>query len=238
MPIYNVKLVNKEEIAKNTMAFYFEKPAGFEFIAGQSGDFTLINPPQTDQEGNLRSFSLASAPYEKNLMIASRMRDTAFKRVLKQLPINSQVMLDAPRGKFVLPSSDVTPVVFLTGGIGITPVRSIIAQATKDKLPHKLILFYSNKTAQDAVFTSELEFFAKQNPHFIFIPVMTQVKPNNWQGESGHISKSMLQEYINNLTIPIYYLSGPPGMVASMRQILMDAKISEDNIKTEQFLGY
>ena len=77
MPIYKVKLQRKEEIADGTMAFYFEKPKGFEFKAGQFGDFTLIDPAETDAEGNTRGFSLASAPYEDFLMFATRMRDTA-----------------------------------------------------------------------------------------------------------------------------------------------------------------
>src|SRR6185369_4376998 len=83
MPIYKTVLRRKEEIADGTMAFHFEKPGGFVFKAGQFGDFTLINPGETDAEGNIRGFSLASAPYEADLMFATRMRDTAFKRVLK-----------------------------------------------------------------------------------------------------------------------------------------------------------
>ena len=77
MPIYRTILLRKEEIAEGTMAFHFEKPAGFTFKAGQFGDFTLINPVETDTEGNTRGFSLASAPYEGDLMFATRMRDTA-----------------------------------------------------------------------------------------------------------------------------------------------------------------
>jgi ferredoxin-NADP reductase len=78
------------------MAFYFERPAGFHFVAGQSMDFTLINPPEADDEGNTRSFSIASAPYEEDLMIATRMRDTAFKRVLKNLAIGSEIQIEGP----------------------------------------------------------------------------------------------------------------------------------------------
>ena len=236
MPIYNVKLIKKEEVANETMAFHFEKPVGFTFKAGQFGDFTLLNPSETDEEGNIRGFSLAHAPYEEDLMIATRMRDTAFKRVLKNLPLGTELKLDAPYGDFVLHKTETTPAVFLTGGIGITPVRSIIAQATRDKLQHKITLFYSNKTPKETAFLKGLEVFAKGNPNFTFVPVMT--RDETWTGEKGHITKEMLTKYIPDLATPIYYLSGPASMVATMRQILTDSGANEDNIKTEEFSGY
>lgn len=236
--ITNVKLIKKEEVATETMAFQFEKPEGFTFKAGQFGDFTLLSPSETDQEGNVRGFSLAHAPYETNLMIATRLRDTAFKRVLRNLPIGTELKLDAPYGNFVLHKTETTPAIFLTGGIGITPVRSIIAQATKDKLSHKITLFYSNKTPKDTAFLTDLDSFAKENPNFTFIPVMTRTVLSEWDGETGHITAEMLKKYVPDLTAPIYYLSGPASMVATMRQILTEAQVNEDNIRIEEFSGY
>ncbi|MEO8269406.1 MAG: hypothetical protein ABI557_06785, partial [Aureliella sp.] len=98
----NVKLISKETIADGTMAFHFSKPDGFEFRAGQCADFTLIDPPQTDQEGDIRAFSLVQAPYEPDLVVATRMRDSAFKRVLKELSTGTEVKLDVPGGDFTL----------------------------------------------------------------------------------------------------------------------------------------
>ena len=141
MPIYKTVLRRREEIADGTMAFHFEKPTGFVFKAGQFGDFTLINPSETDAEGNTRGFSLTSAPYEADLMFATRMRDTAFKRVLKTMEIGTEVSLDAPYGSFTLHNNPRIPAVFLTGGIGVTPVRSIVLQAAHDNLPHRIFLF-------------------------------------------------------------------------------------------------
>ena len=83
---YVSKLLNRVEVAQDTMAFHFEKPAGFDFKPGQSADLTLMNPPETDSEGNTRTFSIASAPFEDHLMFATRMRDTAFKRSLTKVP--------------------------------------------------------------------------------------------------------------------------------------------------------
>lgn len=236
--IYSVKLLKKETVANGTVAFYWEKPEGFEFIAGQYCDITLINPPETDSEGNIRTFSLVNAPYEENLITTTRMRDTAFKRTLKNMPEGTEVKLDAPHGDFKLHKTETTPAVFLIGGIGITPVRSIIAGATHDHLPHKITLFYSNKTPADAPFTSELESFAENNPNFTFVPVYTGFSETEWSGERGHINADMIRKYVIDIAAPIYYLAGPAGMVKAMRQVLVETGANEDNIRSEEFSGY
>ena len=85
----NIKLTSKREIAEGTMAFHFEKPSGLEFRAGQFCDLTLLEPSETDAEGNIRGFSLVNAPFEDEIIVATRMRDTAFKRVLKEMPVGT-----------------------------------------------------------------------------------------------------------------------------------------------------
>lgn len=240
MPIYKTKLQRKEEVADGTMAFHFEKPAGLAFKAGQFGDFTLINPAETDAEGNIRGFSLASAPYESDLMFATRMRDTAFKRVLKTMEVDTEVSLDAPYGSFTLHNNSRTPAVFLTGGIGVTPVRSIILQATHDNLPHNIFLFYSNRRPEDAAFLDQLVEAQEKNPNYTFVGTMTEMEKSRrkWEGETGYITKPMLVKYIGDLTLPIYYLAGPAAMVTAMRKTLNEAGVDDDNIRTEEFSGY
>jgi ferredoxin-NADP reductase len=240
MPIYKTKLKSRQEIAAGTMAFHFEKPEGFVYKAGQFADYTLINPSETDAEGNTRGFSLASAPYEDDLMAATRMRDTAFKRVLKTMEVGTELTLDAPYGSFTLHNNTQVPAVFLTGGIGVTPVRSIVLQATHDKLPHKIFLFDSNRRPEDAAFLDELTKAQKNNPNFTFVGTMTEMEKSGrqWHEETGFINKAMLLKYIGDLTLPIYYLAGPPVMVSAMRQILNEAGVNDDNIRTEEFSGY
>ena len=240
MPIYKTKLKGRQEIAAGTMAFHFEKPEGFAYKAGQFADYTLINPSETDAEGNTRGFSLASAPYEGDLMSATRMRDTAFKRVLKTMEIGTELTLDAPYGSFTLHNNTLIPAVFLTGGIGVTPVRSIVLQATHDKLPHKIFLFDSNRRPEDSAFLDDLTKAQKNNPNFTFIGTMTEMEKSGseWHGETGFITKAMLLKYIDDLTLPIYYLAGPPAMVTAMRKTLNEAGVNDDNIRTEEFSGY
>jgi ferredoxin-NADP reductase len=240
MPIYKTVLRGKEEIADGTVAFHFQKPGGFAFKAGQFGDFTLINPVETDAEGNIRGFSLASAPYEVDLMLATRMRDTAFKRVLRTMEIGTEVSLDAPYGSFTLHNNPRIPAVFLTGGIGVTPVRSIVLQAAYDNLPHKIFLFYSNRRPEDAAFLDELMEAQEKNPNYTFVGTMTEMEKSTrkWDGETGYINKAMLEKYVDDLMRPIYYVAGPASMVTVMRKTLNEAGVDDDNIRTEEFSGY
>lgn len=236
--IQNIKLKEKKDIARDTIAFYFDKPDGFEYRAGQFGDYTLIDPPETDEEGNTRGFSLITAPYEDKIGLASRMRDTAFKRVLKDLPLGTEVKLDAPYGDYTLHKTETTPAVFLIGGIGVTPVRSIVAQATHDKSPIKITLLHANRTPEDAPFMADFERLAEENPNFTFIPVATKSAPDSWAGERGHIDEDMIRRHVEDLSKPIFYLSGPEGLVKAMRQLLVEIGANEDNIRTEEFTGY
>jgi ferredoxin-NADP reductase len=240
MPSYKVKLKCKREIAEGTMAFHFEKPEGFIYKAGQFANCTLINPAETDAEGNSRIFSLASVPYESELMVATRMRDTAFKRVLKTMEPGMEVMMNAPHGSFTLHNNQSVPAVLLTGGIGVTPVRSIVRQAIHDKLSHRIIVFYSNRKPEDAAFLDDLRESRTANPNYTFVGTMTQMEKSSreWHGETGVISKAMLLKFMDDLTHPIYYIDGPPAMVKAMRQMLNEAGVNDDNIRTEEFSGY
>jgi ferredoxin-NADP reductase len=237
---YKIKLKARNEVASGTMAFHFEKPDGFTFQPGQCGDFTLTNPPQTDDEGNTRSFSLACAPYEDDLIITTRMRDTAFKRSLKLINLGTELDLEAPWGELILHDDTKIPAVFLTGGIGITPIRSIVLEATHDKLAHPLFAFYSNRTPNDAAFLDELTAAQEANPHFTLITTMTEVESSHtqWSGETGYITEAMLRKHLLDLDRPIFYLTGPPEMVTAMQKLLKDACVKETNIRVEEFSGY
>jgi len=237
---YLVKLKDRRQVAERTMAFQFEKPEGFTFKAGQSIDMTLINPSETDGEGNGRAFSIASAPDEGMLLVATRMRDTAFKRVLGAMPIGSQVKIEGPFGNLVLHNNQARAAVFLAGGIGITPFRSILLRAAREQLSHRLFLFYANRRPEDASFLQELEALQRQNTSYTFVPTMTDMSrldPSR-QGETGRINQTMLANHLKSAASPIYYIAGPPGMVRAMRTLLNSMEVDDDDIRTEEFAGY
>ena len=240
MARYVSKLLNRVEVAQDTMAFHFEKPMGFDFKTGQSVDLTLMNPPETDSEGNTRTFSIASAPFENQLMFATRMRDTAFKRSLKNVAIGTPVKMEAAMGSFTLHKNAGKPAVFLAGGIGITPFFSIVRQADHDRAPHKLYLFCSNHRPEDTRFLDTLQGLEKSNPNFKLICTMTDIAKSmkEWNGETGLVDKGMLLRHLTTLQGPIYYIAGPPAMVAGVRKVLVAANVDEDDIRTEDFAGY
>jgi len=233
-------LTKREEMAERTMAFHFSKPADFQFRAGQAMDVTLLNPPETDGEGNTRTFTIASAPFDADLMITTRMRDTAFKRVLGNAAPGLEVKIEGPTGSLVLPRKAEKPAVLLAGGIGITPFVSIIRQATHDQTPHQIYLFYSNRRPEDTCFLDLLSEAARQNPNFHLVATMTDMSKSRreWKGETGVINKEMLTKHLPALQGPIYYLAGPPAMVKAMRGMLTNAGVGEDDIRTEEFAGY
>jgi ferredoxin-NADP reductase len=232
--------MRSEQVAEGTRAFTFGRPPGFEFRAGQAIDLTLIDPPETDAEGDVRTFTIASAPFDDHLMVATRMRNTAFKRVLGNAAEGFALKMEGPSGSFNLHKNAAKPAVFLAGGIGITPFHSIVRQAAKDRLERPLFLFYSNRRPEDSPFLAELDEATGSAPGFHLIPTMTEMESSQrpWIGERGFIDREMLLRHLSDLHGPIYYLAGPPAMVTAMRSMLVSAAVDEDDIRTEEFSGY
>ena len=115
-PVIMAKLLSRHEVAERTTAFRFERPSNWAFKSGQYLDMTLLDPSEMEAEGNVRSFSIASAPHEDTLMVATRMRDTAFKRVLNTMPLSSAVKIEGPSGSLTLHNNVKRTAVFLGAG--------------------------------------------------------------------------------------------------------------------------
>ena len=229
-----ITLRRRQTVAEGTVAFYFDKPAGFTHEAGQNAMFTLINPAEDDASGPTRPFTIASAPHEPELMIATRMRASAFKRTLAAASLGTKVEMEGPAGVMVLHEDAARPAVFLAGGIGITPFLAMARDAAKRRLPHRLVLFYSNRRPRDAAFLSELE--RLQGPNFKLIATMTDVP--DWPGEKRRISRELLAAHLPDLPEPVYYFAGPPGMTMAVQGMLKDLGVSEDDMRSEEFYGY
>ena len=235
-----VKLQDRLEVAERTLAFRFEKPGAFTFKPGQYINLTLLDPPETDAEGNVRTFSIASAPGEQTLMVATRMRDSAFKRVAGRMPLGTEVRLEGPFGNLTLHADATRPAAFLAGGIGITPFRSIVVHAAKARLPHRLFLFYSNRRPEDAAFLDDLQALQEDNPNYTFIGTMTAMENSQrpWLGETGHLNQTLLAPVLNGVARPLFYIAGPPQMVSGLHAMLNGAGVSDRDIRTESFTGY
>jgi ferredoxin-NADP reductase len=240
MDEYIVMLKDRKQVAQDTMAFWFDVAgAGYTFRAGQNAVFTLLDPLETDAAGNIRTLSVASSPNSPtSLMVVRRMRKSAFKNSLKMLPLGAKLKVSSPMGSFTLHRDGSRPAVFLAGGIGITPVLSILADATEQGLPHRIYLFYSNHDAEKAAFLSELQMWQKTNANLTVIPTVTTPNGFSWLYERGRIDPEMLSRYLNDVHGPVYYVCGPAEMVAAMQKVLAQLGVDEDSIRTEEFGGY
>jgi len=240
MPKYETALTRSETVAEGTMAFHFAKPAGFKFTAGQSMNVSLIDPPESDAKGNSRTFSIVSAPHENELVIATRMRDTAFKRVLKGMPPGGRVGLRGPAGMFTLDPADARPAAYLAGGIGITPFVSMLREGAHTRLARDLWLFYSNRRPEDAAFLEELAALPKRHSRCHFVGTMVEMDKSSrpWGGETGLLDRAMLERHLKGLAANVYYVAGPPGLVEAMQKMLVAAGVAEEAIHTDEFFGY
>jgi|KBSMisStandDraft_5_1062788.scaffolds.fasta_scaffold14103_6 ferredoxin-NADP reductase len=233
------RLARHEDVADGTMAFHFAKPAGFDFKAGQAVEVLLADPAGGANDIG-HAFSIVSAPFEDELVFATRMRDSAYKKALKALAPGAEVRLDGPFGSLTLHNKRARPAVFVAGGIGITPFMSILRQAAHDRLDQDLMLLYSNRRPEDAAFLGELQALERANPRFRLVATMTEMagSARAWNGQTGPLDAATIRAAVTTLPNAIFYLAGPPAMVAALRHTLIEAGVDEDDIRTEEFLGY
>ncbi len=239
MELCEVMLVDSEEVAEGTRAFRFSKPPGFTFLPGQFANFSLIAPSETDEAGTLRSFSLASAPHERDLMIATRMRPSAFKRALSAMPIGARIEMEGPYGELVF-TDDGNPTVFVAGGIGITPFLSILRDAAHAGSDRRITLIYGNRTPEAAAFLAEIDLLGQRLPGLTVVNCMSEPARARrpWHGETGFIDEKMLARHVPDLAAPTWYVVGPPAMTAALREVLMNLGVADSAVQVEDFAGY
>lgn len=237
---YSARLIGSEEIAKDLMVFRFEKPAGYRFTAGQ---FCFLNLPDrgfNDERGLRRHLSIASSPIENELLFATKMSESAFKKTLRAMTAGTEITVEQPLGSLSLPASTAVPAIFLAGGIGITPFRSMVRYASGAATGHTITLFYSNRTPDEAAFLGELEGIAEVYGNLRVLPTMTRIqeKDDRWTGLTGRIDASMIEEHCRDWRDSVFYTAGPPAMVDSMKEILVEMLVGSDRMRIEKFSGY
>jgi glycine betaine catabolism B len=264
---YELTLLQREKFeGTDVMSFKFsrqiegnQKEEGndnrsLDYTAGQY-DFFNIGEVYNDPEGPIRHFTISSSPTEDFVMFTTRIRDTPYKKKLSSLKEGSRVRVRRPQGKFILHEDHAKPAIFLSGGIGVTPFRSMIKYATDKQLPIKIVMFDSNRNLDNILFKNEFDEWADANKNLKIIYTITEEEEgkgkgsqtsltsaaNEWKGERGRIDKPMLTRHLSNedLGNSIYYTCGPPGMIKAMQTLLRDdLQISEERIKVEEFTGY
>jgi ferredoxin-NADP reductase len=235
-------LKENKELAVGTMAFCFGIDGHpFAFKPGQCIRITLVDPLYKDKKGNARDFSIASSPGEPSLMIATRMTGSAFKRSLADLPLGSSVRVDGPYGDFFLDADLKRPAVFLAGGIGITPFRSMIKHAIEQHSSQRLTLVYCNRTPDDAAFLDELQKWEKENSRFRLLATMTQVANSGkaWEGRRGYLNVRFMKDYLHDQDPPVSYVVGPsPGKAWTGRRGYVDVQFVKDHLRDQKQTVY
>jgi ferredoxin-NADP reductase len=238
--VKGVKLRASREVATGTTAFHFDKPAGFEFEPGQAVDLVLPAAPDADAEALRHTFSLVSAPFEDELVIATRMRNSAYKRALAAMAPGGRAIVEGPSGSLTLDADRSRGAVFVAGGIGITPFISILRQAAHDRSAQRLALVYSNRRPEDAAFLAELQQLERDLPSFRLLATMTDMSRSAvpWPGETRLLDAELVTRAAQGMPRPIHYLVGPPGMVEAVSNALSQAGIGGDDLRSEEFYGY
>jgi ferredoxin-NADP reductase len=216
----------------NVKSFRFSRPSSFNYEAGQFLFVTLTH----EKEELKKHFTISSSPTEDYIEFTKKLTGHKFSNALDSLDIGDEIEIDAPHGKFVL-GEDKDKIAMLSGGIGITPLRSICKYATDSSLKTDIILLYGNQTSKDIAFREDLSQMEKENQHLRIIHTLSEPPPA-WKGYTGYIDEKMIKNEISDFEERQFYTCGPPGMVKAMKKLLNDLNIPEKQIKIENFSGY
>lgn len=229
-------LLGRDVVADGTIALRFAKPAGFTHQAGQHIALSLPDQGWNDARGLTRTLTLASAPEDADLVVATRLGGSAFKRAAQALAVGATAQISRPRGELILEEGVDRPVVCLAGGVGVTPFRAMIRHAALAGRPHRITLFYACRRPADAAFLDELRGFAEAGGRFRLVATVSEPTPE-WRGETGPVSREMLARHLGDAPGAIYYLAGPPALTKALREILAGAGVAARDIRAEDFSG-
>lgn len=224
---------HSEEVANELRIFWFRPEKPLNYTAGQFVDWHVL-PPDASKHEQRRWFSLSSSPTEPLIALATRLgeRRSAFKQHLVRLQPGDPVTVSDPMGDFVLPKDPAIPLVFVAGGIGITPVRSIIKWLIDTKEMRSVTLLYAVHSSEEFAFLDILGSYKDLR----LVQLVTDTMAS-WPGEKG----ALTGRRILDLAPPdnsLIYISGPEPMTEALVKQLRELGINEERLVTDYFLGY
>lgn len=231
-------LLEKKEIARGTYEFTFTSDRPLTFRAGQYLEWTLAHSP-SDDRGNRRFFTIASAPTEDVVRLGVRVSESGstFKRALMALESGAVISASQLAGDFVLPTNREEKLAFIAGGIGITPFRSQIQYLLDTKDGRSAVLLYSNKTAAEIAYKDLFEHAQKEIGLKTFYAVTDESNPPSGI-YAGRIDGALIAREIPDYRERVFYISGPHAMVEAFETTLHTMGVLHANIKTDYFPGY
>lgn len=234
-----LRLVRTEKLSSGIMSFWFEPARKFVFNAGQFLEYTLPHP-HTDNRGMRRYFTIASSPTEDLTLLTTRFfpQSSSFKTALRTLRPGREITIFSPEGDFVLPADEKQPLVFIAGGIGITPFRSMIKYLLDENQPRPVTLLYSARAPEDFAFRELFDEAKTKLGLKVVYTVTNQQIGSSWEGRIGLIDENLIRDSVSDLENSLFYVSGPQPMVEEFRKMLANMGIIQAKIKTDYFPGY
>lgn len=230
-------VAEKREVAKGTLLVLF---AVESYPAYRPGHYFWVELPDRehqDEKGLRRHISLVTSPTDTGVVgLATRLRDTAFKRTLAELEVGDEVEVEEPKGSFLLPEDTSPEYVFVAGGIGITVFRSMLRYIADEGLPYRITLVYSNRDRESAAFLDELVELEEKIEGLRVVLTMTE--DAGWEAESRRIDAAMLRVHVGELEDKQFLVAGPPTMTDAVVEALLAAGVPEDRVLADKFSGY
>lgn len=238
-----LKLKERIQVGTDTFDFVFQKDKQFNFQPGQYMEWTLKHS-KPDSRGNRRYFTLASSPTEPKIRLGVKFypkenKQSSFKKRLMALPIGEKLVAAERSGDFVLPKDKDQELVFIAGGIGITPFRSMIQYLLDKREPRNITLLYSNKKVSDIAYREVFEQAEKQLgiKTVYAITDKDEITTDNSM-YNGFIDAQVIQKEVPDYMHKTFYISGPHGMVRAFENTLRSMGIPKRNIKIDFFPGF
>ena len=230
-------VAEKREVAKGTLLVLFAVEDYPDYRPGAYFWVELPDRGHADEKGLRRHISLVTSPSENGVVgLATRLRDTAFKRTLAELAVGDEVQVEEPKGSFLLPEDTGTEYVFVAGGIGITVFRSMLRYVADENLPYRITLVYSNRDRESSAFLDELEQLERRIDGLRVVLTMTDEE--GWDGETRRLDADVLGELVGGLEEKTFFVAGPPAMVEGVSESLLAAGLPEDRVVAGKFSGY
>ena len=233
---FKVILAQKIQRTPTVASFRFSSAEKISFLPGQFLKIILDgNHPENKELNKFLSFSCS--PGNNYIEVTKRLSTSLFSQRLSALQLNDQVLIQAPFGNCVF-KEEYRKIAFLIGGIGITPVISIIEYIVDKSPDTDILLFYSNRTEEEIAFRRELDLWAKTGDRLKPYYTLTDSQPKDNSCSFGRINKELLLSKIKDPQECVFFTFGPPKMVEAMNVLCLEIGCLKENLRTESFAGY
>lgn len=229
-------LIDRIKRTPTIESFRFASAEKIDFSPGQFLQVIFDEKDRNNKELN-KYLSFSSAPGKDYIEVTKRLSESLFSQRLRGLKAGDEVYIKAPFGNCVF-KDEYQKIGFLIGGIGITPVISILEYIVGKKLSTDAVLLYSNRTEADIAFRQVLDYWQESNKNIKISYTITECQPKDSSCEFGRIDKNLALEKIKDYKERIFFIFGPPKMVEAMQALCIEVGCDRGNIKTENFVGY